>query len=63
MANNILPFYGYNDKEIDIISDIIACTSGDKKPETLLQKIMCDADHDYLGRADYYHVAKKLRLE
>lgn len=63
MANNILPFYGYDDKEIDIISDIIACTSGDKKPETLLQKIMCDADHDYLGRADYYHVAKKLRIE
>lgn len=24
---------------------------------------MCDADHDYLGRADYYNVAKKLRLE
>jgi adenylate cyclase len=63
MAHNILPFYGYDEKEIDIISDIIACTSGDKKPETLLQKIMCDADHDYLGRADYYHVAKKLRIE
>jgi adenylate cyclase len=63
MAHNILPFYGYDENEIDIISDIIDCTSGDKKPETLLQKIMCDADHDYLGRADYYHVAKKLRIE
>jgi adenylate cyclase len=24
---------------------------------------MCDADHDYLGRADYYTVAAKLRAE
>jgi hypothetical protein len=24
---------------------------------------MCDADHDYLGRADYYNIANKLRLE
>jgi hypothetical protein len=24
---------------------------------------MCDADHDYLGRADYYNVSNKLRSE
>ena len=24
---------------------------------------MCDADHDYLGRADYHNVAKTLRNE
>ena len=24
---------------------------------------MCDADHDYLGRPDYYNVVKKLREE
>jgi hypothetical protein len=24
---------------------------------------MCDADHDYLGRADYYTIANKLRVE
>ena len=25
------------------------------------EKIMCDADHDYLGRKDYHHVAKKTK--
>ena len=24
---------------------------------------MCDADHDYLGRKDYHHVAEKLHQE
>ena len=24
---------------------------------------MCDADHDYLGRKDYHHVADKLHKE
>jgi tetraacyldisaccharide-1-P 4'-kinase len=28
-----------------------------------LEQIICDADHDYLGRADYYSIAAKLRVE
>jgi adenylate cyclase len=63
MAKNLLPFYGYNEVEVNIICGIIECTNEDVKPTTLLQKIMCDADHDYLGRADYYQIAKKLRIE
>jgi adenylate cyclase len=63
MADSILPFFGYDEQEVQIISEIIEATSSKKKPVTLLQKIMCDADHDYLGRADYYNVAKKLRIE
>lgn len=63
MANNLLPYFGYNEDEVKIITDIVDSTKSSKKPNTLLEKIMCDADHDYLGRADYYHVAKKLREE
>lgn len=63
MAQNLLPYFGFDDDEIQIITEIIEATSSHKHPETLLQKIMCDADHDYLGRADYYHVSKKLREE
>jgi hypothetical protein len=33
------------------------------EPQTLLEEIMCDADHDYLGRPDYHVIAKKLRAE
>ncbi len=63
MANNILPYFGYNTEEVKIITEIIESTKSGKKPQTILQQIMCDADHDYLGRADYYHVVKKLREE
>jgi adenylate cyclase len=63
LAENNLPKFGYEPSEIAVITKIIAATSADGTPETILEKIMCDADHDYFGRADYYHVAKKLRVE
>lgn len=63
LAQNKLGDYGYTKKEIDIISKIIAATAMDTEPVTMLEKIMCDADHDYLGRADYTNVARKLRIE
>lgn len=63
LAQNKLSDYGYTKIEIDLISKIIASTALDTEPVTMLEKIMCDADHDYLGRADYTNVAKKLRIE
>lgn len=63
MAQNSLSEFGYTESEITIISNIIAATARNVQPKTLLEKIMCDADHDYLGRADYYNVAEKLREE
>lgn len=63
LAENHLPEFGYTDTEIRVISKIIAATKKGVQPRTLLEKIMCDADHDYLGRADYYNVAEKLREE
>ena len=63
MAENNLPKFGYTAEQVKIITNIIQSTISDAIPKTILEKIMCDADHDYLGRADYYNVAKKLRLE
>jgi class 3 adenylate cyclase/HD superfamily phosphodiesterase len=63
MAQNTLPKFGYSDDQIETIVKIIRSTSSNTIPETLMERIMCDADHDYLGRADYYNVVKKLRLE
>lgn len=58
-----LPKFGYNEEQIESIARIIMSTTREIEPETLLEKIMCDADHDYLGRADYFMVAAKLRNE
>lgn len=58
-----LPQYGYSNEHINTISKIIRATIRGSKPESLLEKIMCDADHDYLGRANYHVIAKRLRIE
>jgi len=59
-----LPKYGYTQKQVQIIVDIISVTKKDAAtPRNVLEKIMLDADHDYLGREDYFFIVKKLRLE
>lgn len=58
-----LPNYGYTKKQINLVTKIILSTTREVKPKSLLEKIMCDADHDYLGRADYHVVANRLRIE
>jgi predicted metal-dependent HD superfamily phosphohydrolase len=63
MAESYLPRFGYSDEQINVISDMIRSTESHQEPQSILAQIMCDADHDYLGRADYYNIANKLRLE
>lgn len=58
-----LPRFGYDVEQIGLIRNMILATSRESKPVTLLEQLMCDADHDYLGRADYYVVSGKLREE
>lgn len=63
MAESYLPRFGYSEEQISLISDMIRATESHQEPQSLLAQIMCDADHDYLGRADYYSIANKLRIE
>lgn len=63
MAQQNLSFYGYTNEQIEIVCNIINATKSNVKPKTLLEKIMRDADHDYLGRADYRIIAERLREE
>lgn len=63
LARANLPKFGYSQEQIDIIANIILSTGYNEEPQTILERIMCDADHDYLGRADYHTVAQKLRKE
>lgn len=63
MARQALPEFGYSDKQLDIIEGIIMATADGNEPKTLLEKIMCDADHDYFGRKDYRKIAVSLRKE
>lgn len=63
IANETLPGFDYNKEQIETIAAIIMATNRQTPPQTLLQKIMCDADLDYLGRDDFYTIADTLRKE
>ncbi len=60
MVKKYLPEYNYNEEQIEIICETIMATKLPPKPVTLLQKIICDADLDYLGRSDFIPVSNTL---
>lgn len=63
MSKEILPQFGYSDKQVEIVEGLILATRVPQKPETHLQKIICDADLDYLGRDDFHPIADTLKKE
>jgi predicted metal-dependent HD superfamily phosphohydrolase len=63
IASQILPEFNYSPSQIDVIHNIILATRIPQKPLTLLEEIMCDADLDYLGRDDFFEIAKTLQQE
>jgi len=63
IAKEILPQYGYNKEDIDIIAALIHATVMPQQPKNLMEEIICDADLDYLGRDDYFEISSRLRKE
>lgn len=63
IVKTYLPRFSYTPQEIDEISNMILATRLPQKPITLLEKILCDADLDYLGRDDFFMIANKLLCE
>jgi class 3 adenylate cyclase len=60
MATEILPSYGFSEEQIGIICDMIMATKIPQQPKTLAEKIIADADLDYLGREDVFPIAQTL---
>ncbi|WP_202552091.1 HD domain-containing protein [Ginsengibacter hankyongi] len=60
MARKNLPSFGYTDGDIKIICGMIMATQIPQTPKTILEKIICDADLDYLGRNDFYEISNTL---
>jgi ligand-binding sensor domain-containing protein/class 3 adenylate cyclase/HD superfamily phosphodiesterase len=63
MAKEILPNFGYSPEQIESIEKMIMATQVPQTASTLLERILCDADLDYLGREDFYPIAEKLKKE
>lgn len=63
LADEILPKYGYTEKHIEQIKELIYVTQIPHRPKNKLEEIICDADLDYLGRDDFHEISDKLKRE
>lgn len=63
IAREILPSYNYTPIQIERITELIMATELPPRPKNLLERIMCDSDLDYLGRADFIPVSNTLYKE
>ncbi len=60
IARKHLPDFNYSEEDIEEICNMIMATKMPQKPENILEKILCDADLDYLGREDFDTISTKL---
>lgn len=58
-----LPQFGYPDQSMDYICNMILTTQLPQSATEIGEKILCDADLDYLGRDDFFMIAHRLRFE
>lgn len=58
-----LPQFGFTAQQIEKTCHLIHATKIPQSPHTLLEKVLCDADLDYLGRDDFQETAGKLYQE
>lgn len=58
-----LPKFGYSQKQVDAINGMIMATKIPQSPTNLLEKILCDADLDYLGGDQYDEISGQLLEE
>jgi adenylate cyclase len=63
MAAQTLTKYKFTETQIEIVKRLIMATKMPPKPKDLLEKIMCDADLDYLGRPDFIPISQNLFRE
>ena len=61
MAGRILKLIGFKPDEIQKIQKMILATDLAVKPQTHVEKILCDADLDHFGREDFFELDGKLR--
>ena len=61
MAGRILKLIGFKSNEIEKVQKMILSTDPEREPKTDIEKILCDADLDNLGREDFFKLDGKLR--
>jgi HD superfamily phosphodiesterase len=60
MVRKLLPKHHFDNELVEVICGMILATKLPQSPLTQLEKIICDADLDYLGREDFYEIGNRL---
>ncbi len=63
IALRLLSAHNFSTQDIAVIISLIMTTKIPQQPKTLLEKIICDVDLDYLGRSDFYEISNQLFRE
>ncbi|HRD52169.1 MAG TPA: HD domain-containing protein [Flavobacteriales bacterium] len=63
LVREVLPGFGFNARQIELICDMIMATRIPQSPRNKLARILCDADLDYLGRDDFERIGATLFQE
>lgn len=63
IATQTLKKYKFSDEQIQTVKRLILSTKMPHNPKDLLEKIICDADLDYLGRPDFIPISQNLFRE
>ncbi len=63
IVGRMMDDHGYKRAEINLVKGMIESTRIPQSPKTLLDKIIADADLDYLGREDYDTISERLYQE
>ena len=63
IAIDLMRKYNYSEKNIKAVIGLINATKVPQSPKNHLEKILCDADLDYLGRKDYKNISDLLFQE
>ena len=62
-AREILPNYGFNSSQVIKVCELIMATRVPQKPNNHLERVICDADLDYLGREDFISISSNFYKE
>ncbi len=63
IIKEVLPGFDYSPEDIAAIAGMIITTKLPQSATNHLEKILCDADLDYLGREDFFMIAHQLQYE
>ena len=63
IAREVLPQFDYSPQQIEKIANLILATKVPQEPKNHLERIICDADLDYLGRNDFHKISSSLMKE